>query len=802
MRETLTAGVATNPESRWRWWLARWWFIPSLLLACTALSYLPLLHAGYVWDDDAFVYKNPVLTEPSGLYKIWLVIGGTAQYYPLTYSTFWLEYHVWGFAPVPSHIINIALHALNAILLWLLLRRLRTPGAAIAALLFALHPVEVESVAWITERKNVLSGAMYLLAALAYDRFDPLSGKQAGRRRWNFYAVSFAFYLLALSAKSVTFSLPVALLAVMVWRRDRLVWRDILPLAPMLVIGLCAGVLTSYMERHFIHAEGAEWSLSALQRVLIAGRVPWFYLSKLLLPVRLTFFYPRWHVHPGAAWQWLFPVSTATFITSLWMLRGAIGRGAFAAVFYFGVTLFPALGFVNVFPFRYSFVADHFQYLASIGPLTLIAAGGALLASRWKWSALVEGGVATVVIAVLGLATALQCGEYFDEEALYRATLARNPGAWIAAANLSVMRLASGHAAEALKLADQAVELRPEDADSYLNRGNALAGLSEMPLARAAYERAVELDPQSAKAWSDLGNANLTLNLLADAEADYRRALSIDPDYAEAHNNLGSLLRRRGRNADAAKEYERALQLEPDYAQAMQNLAETYLALGRPDDAIVQYEALVHLTGRPEIHGIIGDLQREQGRLHSAAQEYLLAIAAAPNDALAWLHLAEVVAAQGNLTEARGDALRAAALSPQSVEAHRVLAQILSGLGDSKGALGEYNKALRLNQNDLGTLNSIAWLLATSSDVHVQNADLALQIAQKVCTMTPSSNANFFDTLAAAYAAGGNFSAASQWAAIAEDKAKNDPALSHQIAQHAAAYANRQPWREPTTQPY
>ncbi len=278
-------------------------------LGATLAAYFPALSGSWLWDDAGHVTAAP-LQSWTGLYRIWFEIGATQQYYPLLHSAFWIEHRIWGDTPVGYHLVNVLWHATSACLLVAILRRLAIPGAVLAALIFALHPVGVESVAWIAEQKNTLSTVFYLAAALAWLRFED-------ERRPGRYAAALLWFGAALLTKSVTATLPAALLVIAWWRRGRLSWRgEVLPLLPWLVLGAGAGIGTSWLETHQIGASGSDFALGTAGRCLLAGRVAWFYLGKLVWPAGLTFFYPRWSVDPGVAWQWLFPAATVAALAA------------------------------------------------------------------------------------------------------------------------------------------------------------------------------------------------------------------------------------------------------------------------------------------------------------------------------------------------------------------------------------------------------------------------------------------------------------------------------------------------------
>ncbi len=359
----------------------------ALIVAATCVAYYPALHGEFLWDDDAHVTK-PELRSLRGLHRIWfeayrvgpagqLLPGATQQYYPLLHSAFWLEYHLWGTSALGYHLANLALHCAAVCLIYLILRKLNVPGALLAAGIFALHPVQVESVAWITEQKNTLSAVFYLSAMLVYLHFDRSRTPDA-------YIAAVVLFVLGLLSKTVTATLPAALLVIFWWQRGTLSWkRDVLPLLPLFALGAVAGLFTAWIERNLIGAQGAPFDLTFVQRCLLAGRVVCFYLGTLIWPSNLIFIYPRWPIDPAKLRAWLFPLAAITTTVVLFMLRHR-WRAPLAGWLFFVGTLFPVLGFFNVYPFVFSYVADHFQYLSCLGMIVLSAAALAIgIVSTW-----------------------------------------------------------------------------------------------------------------------------------------------------------------------------------------------------------------------------------------------------------------------------------------------------------------------------------------------------------------------------------------------------------------------------------
>jgi tetratricopeptide (TPR) repeat protein len=556
----------------------------------TLIAYQQTWHSGYIWDDNFHVTGNPTLRDLHGLWRIWFEVAATPQYYPLVHTSFWLEHHMWGLNPLGYHVVNVLLHALAAVLLWRVLVRLGIPGAWLAAAIFAVHPVEVESVAWITERKNVLSTVFYFAAALTYLRFESMrDARNASREHWYWYIASLSLFLFALLSKTVTCSLPAALLLVRWWKTGRLRRQDVLPLLPFFAVGLGLGLFTAWIEQHHVGAQGAAWSLSFTQRFLIAGRALWFYASKLFWPAKLTFIYPRWDINVGSIWQWLFPLVALVVVATLWRTCARIGRGPLVAVLFFAGTLSPALGFVNVFPFRYSFVADHFQYLASVGLIVLVAAGLNRL-PRF---------VPAALLALLAVLTWRQVGIYRDLETLWRDTLEKNPISWMAQNNFAAVLLGKGRIGEAIDHLQKALEINPDDVETHNNLGYALLQMGRVEESVTHFQRALEIEPNRAAAVHyNLGHALLQKGRVDEAVVHLQKAVEIDPSYAPAHSDLGYALLQTGRVDESFAHLQAALRVDPNYVAAHSNLANTLLQMGRVDEAVSHLQKVLAIAPR------------------------------------------------------------------------------------------------------------------------------------------------------------------------------------------------------------
>jgi Flp pilus assembly protein TadD len=640
------------------------WLCLALFVA-VIVAFFPALSAGFIWDDNGHVTRAD-LRSLSGLGRIWFEVGATQQYYPLLHSAFWLEHRLWGDNPLGYHLLNLLLHATSACLFATLLRRLAVPGATLAAFLFALHPVCVESVAWISEQKNTLSAILYLCAALAYLRFAQegetetrLDHGTPARARLGWYLVASLLFIAALLTKTVTATLPAALWVVLWWRRGRLDWRrDILPLLPWLLIGAASGLFTAHFERVLIGAQGTDFALGGLERCLLAGRVFWFYLGKLVWPANLIFIYPRWAVDASDIDQWLWLASAVAVVAGLvWCARsqrsgassqppcGNVGapvasqpviapnavapakarlcRSVLAALLLFGGTLFPVLGFFDVYPFRHSYVADHFQYLASLAIFALIGAGltravrfgrlgepslpptsasgrdasprrPAPAAGRW-----VARVFPFVLLCIFGVLTFRQTRMYRDVFTLYETTLARNPGSWLAHNNLGIALADAGRITDAIAHYESALKLKPGFPQAENNLGDCLIRLGRAPEAIPHFERALQLEPRYPVARRNLGMALAMAGRTEEAAAQFAEAVKLEPTYAEAELYWAVALAQTGHASEAIPHFERVLQLDPSSGDAHLGLAQALRQLGRTDEAQPHFEAARQLGVQP-----------------------------------------------------------------------------------------------------------------------------------------------------------------------------------------------------------
>ncbi len=675
-----------------------------LVFFATIMAYLPALAGGFIWNDSDYV-TAPFLRSLGGLARIWGEVGATQQYYPLLHSAFWVQHRLWGDHPLGYHIFTLLLHAVSAVLFARVLRRLLNgssktsewpyPGAEwLAALLFALHPVHVESVAWISEQKNTLSLAFYLAAALAYLHFDE-------ERRPSAYFWALALFVLSLLCKTVTSTLPAALLVALWWKRGRLGWRrDVTPLLPAFAIGAAAGMFSSWVERTYGGARGPEFDIAFAARALVAGRAAWFYAAQLVWPFGLTFIYPRWTIDAAAGWQWLFPLGLLGAGTALWLIRNRT-RGPLAAFLFFVGSLFPVLGFVNLYGARYSWVWDHWQYLPDLGPIALAALG---ITAAWTRASPQVRRLGPAVVGVaallLGALTWSHCLVFHDDRALYIQNLERNPASWMAYNNLGYQLDAQpGGTSQAMARYREAIRLNPAFFEAHNNLGCDLEKTpGRLGEAIEEFQEAIRLKPDYAEAHYNLGNALGADGRPQESIAQFREALRLKPHYAEAHYNLANTLEALGRTDEAIEEYREALRSRPDYAQAHNNLG---LALskvpGRSSDALAEFHETLRLSPNlPEAHANLGlVLSTVPGKLDDAISQYTEAVSLKPDYADAHFYLANALVQAGRIPEAIQQYGKTLEIQPDLAEASNNLGMLLCRTGHPQEGLVCIEAALR-----------------------------------------------------------------------------------------------------------
>ena len=610
------------------WWQNDW-FLALLLIAVTFVVYTPALHGGFLWDDDAYISQNTALRSSNGLWQIWFQPGVGRQYYPLSFTCFWVGYQFWGLNSLGYHILDVFFHALASVFLWQVLKSLKVRGALLAGALFALHPVCVMSAAWMNEIKNTLSGSLALGMIWAYVRFEGLgiyAQEEGPKRSWKWYALALVLFQLAMFAKSAASFIPVSLFLIIWWQRDRIGWRDIVPLVPLVGLVAVMGRLTIYIERTSRGASGADFTLTFAQRILISGRSFWFYLGKLFVPWNLTFIYPRWEVDPTSFLQWLYPLAMVALLVVLWRLRRTIGKGTWAALMHFYVSTSLLILMVVMYRMRYSFVSDHWLYFGAMSMIALIGAGIARgLDALGLWGKPAGTILSAGLLLLLGALSWEQSGMYKNLETLWRTTIARNPGCWMAENNLGNMLLQKGHANEAADLFRNAILAKPNYEEAMNNLGNALTQKGRFDEALAEYHQALGIKPDYTEAISNIGYALEQKGRVVEAIDQYQQALKINPAYVLALNNLGNAYMKQGRVADSVDQYQKVLKIDPAYVPTINNLAYELASVrgATPEQraqAVLLAQKADHLTGgtNPLIIDTLAAAYAGEGRFSEA----------------------------------------------------------------------------------------------------------------------------------------------------------------------------------------
>ena len=712
------------------------WLVALSLSAVVVISYIPAMRAGFVWDDSILVQGSD-LHKRSGLRDIWLSLNieDEAHYWPVTYTTLWAEHQLWGLKPFGYHLTNIGLHLVNSLLVWRLMTRMHIAGAAVIGAVFAVHPLHVESVAWIIERKDVLSGLLYLIAVLSWMRFTE------SPRFWR-YVVTLALYTAGMLAKSVVVTLPAALLIWHWYQHGRITRGDLARLAPLFATGMAIALadLTFYSSR-----EPLDLGYSLAERVMIAARALWFYAGKLLWPTDLIVIYPHWGTSPSDPVNLAFVVATVATVATLWLARHRIGRGPLAGAAFFAVTLAPTLGFIDYGYMQFSFVADRFQYLAGIGVMAVIVGAIAqkmrrhadAVAQRMRrhadtakqdtarkhirYTNMTAQGITAVVVILLGVLSWRHASLYRDQVTLFSHIVEHNPQARMAHANLGAGYMEAGRYEDGIDASEIALALTPDEAGLYANIALAHMHLGHFDLAEENMHLALEIEPNSAESMFKLGNVLRGAKKHEEAVEQYRAALAIDETIPEAHAGMGVSLYELDRHEEALKAFRQALALHPNIAQAW----EIHRFSGLATRALGDWETAVHhhekaFESNPSHDDIAIELSAMLTALerHEEADMYLRHTRALHPDADA-MHFF-----------ALGEQLRSQGLHEKAIEAYRSVlehspdhARAHAGLGESLHKEGLHEKAIKIMERAL----ELHVESHTERALHYLIADAALQ---------------------------------------------------------------------------
>ncbi len=565
------------------WW-NRGWVFCLFVIAASLIAYAPVWHGGFIWDDDMLLTANPLIKAPDGWWRFWCTTK-TPDYFPVMSSTFWLQWRLFGMHAAGYHVVNVLLHAVNAILIWHLLSRLQIPGAKLAAAIFALHPVNAESVAWIAELKNTLAFFYFALALISYLKFDDTG-------RWRFYWLAFAAFLFSLFSKIEVAPLPFVLLGFAWWRRNRIEWKEVWRTIPFFAAAFVLGLVSVWFQYtraigHDIVRTDNLWS-----RLAIAGKAVWFYFYKTLLPLDLSPIFPRWHTGVAGWISFVPDLLLAAGFAACWFYRARWGKPFLFGLGYAVMMFLPALGFLNIYYFRFSLVADHWQYFSIIGPIALAAAGITLVLEKYGQSKLIFSGA---LLLLLGWLTWQQANVFLNATTLWTSTLEKNPECAVAHNNIGFVLLQAGKVDEALPHFEKAVLLQPDDANAQKNLGSSLLEKGRVDEAIGYYQTALKLKPDDSGALNNYGFALFKKGKVDEAIAEYLKAIKVQPDDPGVHHNLGLAYFKEGLVDEAMREYQKALLLKPDNAEVHNDIASVLSKKGLEAGAIQHWKRALEI---------------------------------------------------------------------------------------------------------------------------------------------------------------------------------------------------------------
>ncbi len=662
------------------------WLCGVLLIAAAMMVYMPALMGGFVWDDEVSLTENPLIKSAHGLIDIWFS-RKPFDYFPLTLSSFWLEWRIFGLHPFGYHAVNLMLHVTSALILWRLLRYLKIPGAYVAAFLFAVHPLCVASAGWIAERKNTLAMPFYLLSVLWYLRS---SGEEFRARRRRFYVLSLCCFLLALLSKTSVVTLPLILLVLEWWRKGRQVETEnparkttitgiLVRTAPFFLLSLVLGLLTIWFQWHRAMGGTVVQTENIWERCAAAGWAIWFYLFKTIVPLGLTLLYPH-HDFTGGSFVIYFPaVALVVILVILWKKRARWGRHWFAALAYFILALLPVLGFVDMYFLVYARVADHWSYVALPGILALVvgvANAGIQKFVNWMREArapvfsresinLYAALVSLGVCCVLARDRAVVFG---SEELVWRDVLKKNPQCWAAHNNLARDFLNRG--------------VRPQETEIH-------------------FREALRLRSEFPEAYNNLGMLFLREGDIDLGIAYYRKALALESNYVLAHNNLGVALMKMGDFNEAISHLRKAIELEPDIPTGYRNMAQCYLMKGDLDSAFNEIKKVLPFNpGDASVYFFGGNCLYLQHHVKEAIDWYQKALRIKPADVDGQYNMAIAWVESGDIAQAHVYYAKTLRLDPDYARIIVERGRALVNKDDLKGALDHFRRASELDSSN------------------------------------------------------------------------------------------------------
>ncbi len=851
---TLNTPAAASSSHLWRWKIS----ICLMLAMVTATVYLPVRHYEFInYDDDMFVTLNPHLRNGLSWEAVdWSFAAGlihtdsNVDYWrPLSYLSHALDVEMFGFHPAGHHLMSLAIHVAAAISLFLVLNLMTGAlwRSAFVAALFALHPLHVESVAWIAERKDVLSGLFFILTLGAYTGYS--RSPSASR-----YLLVLGLFALALMSKPIVVTLPFVLLLLDYWPLRRFAsslmadeyyqsnlhsqfpiktaLRLVFEKLPFFLLAMGSSIFTFLFQK----AVGAA---SLLNQVSLPARMGnalvsyTAYLLNLFWPLNLAVFYPYHITLPAgrvaAALVLLAGITVLVLVAARrcpWLPVGWF--------WYLGMLL-PVIGILQV---GAQARADRYTYLSFIGLFLMVIWTVGELCRPWRHRKLVLGALMAIVLAILTACTSIQISYWRNNESLWTHALACTSDNFIGHNNLGNALLQKGKVDDAIAHFKKAMEIQPDYAGAYNNLGSALCQKGRVDEAIAYYQKALQINPADAEACYNLGNALLKMGQVDDALVHFQKALEIKPGFAEAHNNLGNTLLKMGQVDDALVHFQKALEIKPDSAEACYNLGNALLQKGQVDDALVHFQKALEIKpDYAEACYNLGNALIQKGSVDEAIVHYQNALRIKPDYAEAHINLGNALLQKGSVDEAITHYQKALQIKPDEAEAHNNLGSALLEKGSVDEAITHYQKALQIKPDNAGACynlgnallrkgkvdeaityyqkalqikpdyaeiqNHLAWLLATCPRASLRNGIQAVKLAQRANQLAGDGNPHFLCTLAAAYAEAGRFSEAVETAqrALQLAGAQFNTALADDIRSQLKLYQAGAPFHLPEQTP-
>jgi protein O-mannosyl-transferase len=650
------------------------WILQAAVIALAAFwVFWPARNGQWIGDDSLYITSNPLLNDPARLWKAWFHPGSFVEYYPIEQSFQWAQWQLWHNETLGYHLTNIVLHVISALLIWRLLSRFGLRLAWLGGLIFAVHPMMVDSVALINELKTALSLPPFLLAMEFYIDYEE-------KGRWRDYGLALGLFVIAMLCKITMAAFPVVILLYAWWKRKRIGWRDLVASAPFFAVALILSLLTIWSGEWYGQLLGASTDLTSQSgwwfRLVLAGQIICFYLSRCLLPFAPMPIYHRWTVDPSAPGQFLPWFIICGMIFYLWTKRETWGRHALLGLGFFLIMLGPFLGLHWISYMNETWVLEHLLYIPIIGPIGLVVAGLEQVDKQLPHAYRPCGiGVVAVAVALLAFQSHAYAAMYINEETICAYTITQNPESVMAHYNLAGELLKKGKFDEAMN------QLRT----------------------------AVALDPRNPEAENDLGDALLQKGRVDEAIDHLRKSLKLNPDNLAAQSNLGEAFFQKGLVDDAIAQYRKALKIDAGNIEVLSNLGEAFLQKGRFDEAIAWYEKAQEINpGNPQVHFNLGNAFFQKGQIADAIAQHQRAVEINPDYTEAHYNLGVELLNSGKIDGAIEHLQKVVENSPAFPDAHNNLGIAFAQKGQLGDAIAQFEETLRLDPNNGSAQKNLA----------------------------------------------------------------------------------------------